>query len=355
MDIDSGSVTVTEQITHVAIYSALALCLMVLLLILQVIFLRIRFLSSRKQRNQILKKWRPKLTQVMLGDSFDTQVLPRKEICVFLEEWNRMFGSIRGDNLTPLKKLAYRFRINYFARNMLKTRRLGNRLLAIVTIGNMQEYAAWDDLIELLADPHPIVSITAARALMWIDSKHAVEHIMPMILKRNDWTWSNVAHVLRQASPLHVCEHLATLATNAPTDKQPGLLRYLESTHCLQLTTVINEILSTTKDDRVASVCLHIISDPGSLKDIRKYISHERWHVRMHAASALGRLGDEKDLMTLLNMTEDKNWWVRYRSAQAIFNLPNINIDNIRKYRDNKEDKYARDILTHVLAEIEPS
>lgn len=353
MDIDSGSVTATEQITHVAIYSAIALCLMVLLLIIQVTFLRIRNISSRKQRTTILKKWRPTLTQVMLGDNSGIHMLPRKETCVFLEEWNRMFGSVRGDNLTPLKKMANRFRIDYFARSMLKTRRLRNRLLAIVTLGNMQEYSAWDDLKDLLFDPHPVVSITAARALIRIDSKHAIEHIMPMILKRDDWTWSNVAHVLKQASPLEVCSHLAQLAADAPVDKQPGILRYLESTQCLQLTTVIKEILSTTKDDRVASVCLHIISDPGSLKDIRKYISHERWHVRMHAASALGRLGDQGDLITLLNMTEDESWWVRYRAAQAIFNLPKLNLDDIKKHRDNKKDKYARDILTHVIAEIE--
>lgn len=353
MDIDSGSVTVTEQITNVAIYSAIALCLMVLLLIMQVTFLRIRNISSRKQRTAILKKWRPTLTQVMLGDDLDRHILPRNETCVFIEEWNRMFGSVRGENLTPLKKIANRFRVDYFARSLLRTRRLRNRLLAIITLGNMQEYSAWDDLKELLADPHPIVSITAARALIHIDSKHAIEHIVPLILKRDDWTWSNVAHLLRQASPLEVCSHLAQLATDAPIDKQPGILRYLESTQCLQFTTVIKEILSTTKDDRVASVCLHIISDPAALKDIRRYISHERWHVRMHAASALGRLGDQGDLMTLLEMTEDESWWVRYRAAQAIFNLPKINIDDIKKYRDDKKDKYARDILTHVFAEIE--
>ena len=353
MAIESGSVTVTEQITNVAIYSAIGLCLIVLLLIIQVIFLRIRFLSLDKQHNHLVKKWRPKLTQVLLGDNSTAQVLPRKETCMFIEEWNRMFVSIRGDNLTPLKKLAARFKINYFARNMLKKSRLRNRLLAIVTLGNMQEYSAWDDLIELLNDPHPVISLTAARALIQIDSKHAVEHIIPIILKHDDWTWSNVANILRQANPLHICEQLTTLAASAPVDKQPGLLRYLESTHCLQLTNVVNEILSTTKDDRVASVCLHIISDPSSLNDIRKYTSHQRWHVRMHAASALGRLGSQKDLITLLNMTEDENWWVRYRAAQAIVQLPKLDLDNIKKLRDNKKDKYARDILTHVLAETE--
>jgi len=326
---------------------------MVFLLILQVTYLRIRNLSSLKYRAILRNKWRPTLTQVMMGDNSGVHTLPHKETCAFIDEWNRMFGSVRGDNLIPLKKMAVRFRIDYFARNMLHTRRIRDLLLAIITLGNMQEYSAWDDLKALLSDRHPIISLTSARALIQIDPKHAIECIVPMILKRDDWTWSNVAHVLRQANPLQVCDPLAQLAAIAPVDKQPGILRYLESTQCLQLTPVIKEILSTTKDDRVASVCLHIISDPASLKDVRNYISHERWHVRMHAASALGRLGNLEDMTTLLNMTEDENWWVRYRAAQAVFNLPKLNIDTIKKYMDNTKDKYARDILTHVLAEIE--
>jgi len=353
MDIDSASVIVTEQITDIAIYSVIGLSLMVLALIIQVVFLRLRYLSLDKQHVHSVKKWRPILTQVLLGDSTDTPILLRRETCMFIEEWNRMFVSLRGDNLTPLQKLATRFRINYFAHNMLKKGRLRNRLLAIVTLGNMQEYSAWDDLIELLNDPNSVISLTAARALIQIDSEHAVEHIIPMILKHDDWTWSNVANILRQANPLHICEHLAKLAASAPVDKQPGLLRYLEATHCLQLTNVIHEILSATKDDRVASICLHIISDPAALNEVRKYTSHQRWHVRMHAASALGRLGSQEDLLTLLELTADENWWVRYRSAQAITKLPKLSLADLKELRDKQKDKYARDILTHVLAETE--
>lgn len=353
MDINLASVTVTEQITHVAIYSAIFLFVMVILLILQVIYLRIRFLYTGKRRSYLLKKWRPKITQVMLGDNSDIPVLPRNEVCVFLEEWNRMFGTIRGNNLLSLKNMAIKFKIHYFAINMLKTTRLHDKLFAIITLGHMQEYSAWDELIKLLDDESSVVSITAARALMWIDSKHAVDFIMPKIIKRDDWTWSNVAHVLRQANPIQVCEHLANLAVDATVETQPELLRYLESTHCLQLTNVINDILSTTDDDRVASVCLHIIRDPNSLITVRKYISHPRWHVRMHAASALGRLGGESDIKLLLNMVEDKNWWVRYRAAQAIINLPQQTIETLKKIRNSQKDKYAKDILTHVIAEVE--
>lgn len=353
MDIDLASVIVTDQITQFAIYAAIGVFTLVILLIIQVIILRMRFLSNHKQRTLLVEKWRPKLTQIIMGESADVSILPPNETCIFLEEWNRMFGTIRGENLASLIKLASRFHINYFALNMLKTHSLHDRLLAIITLGHMKEYSARDVLIKLLDDQHPVISITAARALMWIDSKQAIELIIPKILNRDDWTWANVAHVLRQANPLLICEELSKLVVEAPVTKQPSILRYLETSNCLQFTTIVSDILNTTKDDRVASVCLHITTDPASIEKIRTYTSHERWHVRMHAASAVGRLGNKEDIKILLDMIEDDNWWVRYRAAQAILKLPGQDINSIKKNIDLKKDKFSQDILTHVLAESE--
>lgn len=353
MDIDSASVTVTDQVTQLALYAAIGVFFLVLLLILQVIIMRYRFLSSRKQRYQLLKKWRPQLTHMLLIENASMPLLPRKETHVFLEEWNRMFGTVRGENLERMVKLAQHLRIDLFARRMLKTRRMRNRLFAIITLGHMREFAVWDEMVELLQHPHPVLSITAARALMWIDAKNAVDIIFPQILKRNDWPWSNVAHVLKQASPQLVCEKLAQLAATAPPDRQPGLLRYLETTRCLQLTKTITEVLQTTEDDRVSSVCLHIIADPDALPVIRKFILHPRWHVRMHAASALGRFGQDEDIQTLLKMTEDENWWVRYRAAQAIVKIPGQTSETLNTLRNQQQDKYARDILMQVIAEVQ--
>lgn len=353
MVIDLDSAIATEQVVQVAAYAAAGIFLLVLLLSFQVFIMRIRFLSNRKRRYRLLKKWRPELTHMLLGGKSDMPVLPRRETCVFLEEWNRMFGAIRGEHLEPLIKLAHHLRIDLFARRMLKTRSMRNRLLAIMTLGHMREFAAWDELVELLQHPHPIISINAARALMWIDAKHAVDIIMPLILQRNDWPWSNVAHVLKQANPQLVCEKLSQLASIAPPDRQPGLLRYLETTRCLQLTKTITDVLRTTEDDRVSSVCLHIIADPDALPIIRKFVIHPRWHVRMHAATALGRFGEQDDIQILLKMAEDQNWWVRYRAAQAIVKIPSQTNESLCMLRDQHQDKYARDILTQVIAEVQ--
>lgn len=355
MVINLASVIVTDQITQIALYAAMGLFLFVLLLIIQIFILRLRFLYNFKRHSHLIKKWRPLLTETILFEKSAIPVIPRhlpqQEISVFLEEWNRMFGTIRGTQLEPLIKLSHKLNIDRYARRMLKKRNIRHKLLAVMTLGHMREFSAWDELVELLQHPHTILSITAARALMWIDAKHAIDIIIPVILERTDWPWSNVAHVLKQANSQLVCEKLSLVVNEATVERQPGLLRFLETTHCQQLTNTVTKILQTTEDDRVASVCLHIITDPAALSIIRKYISHPRWHVRMHAATALGRFAEKTDLNNLLKMAADQNWWVRYRAAQAITKIPGQTTELINELRDQHQDKFARDILTQVIAE----
>lgn len=317
--------------------------------------MRLRYISNRNKRYRLLKKWRPEITGMLLTGETKMSVLPAQETLIFLEEWNRMFGTIRGQNLRALIKLAQHLQVDRFSRKMLKSRRMRDRLFAIITLGHMREYSAWDEIAQLLHHPHSILSLTAARALMWINPKDAIEIIIPLITTRSDWPWANVAHVLKQAPPLQLCERLSQEVLTVPVERQAGLLRYMEASRCLQAPKFITTILSTTNDDHVLSVCLHIIADPDSLQIIRQFVTHSRWHIRMHAAVALGRLGENDDIPMLLEMTADNNWWVRYRAAQALALIPGQNADSLMLLREQQKDGFARDILNHVIAEVQAS
>lgn len=314
--------------------------------------MRIRDIAKQKKRNQLLNKWRPAITHVLLDGTSDMPTLPANETGMFLEEWNRMFGAVRGDNLESLIKLAHSFRIDLYAQKKLKARGMREPLFAIITLGRMRDQTAWDKLVTLLEHPNLVLSLTSAQALMWINAKNAVDIIVPLILKRTDWPWAKVAHVLKQAPPLMLCEKLTTAIQNASSEQQVGLLRYMESSHCLQAPALLKNILLTTNDDRVTSVCLHIITDPDSVKIVRSFVSHPRWHVRMHAATALGRVGTTEDIALLLALIKDESWWVRYRAAQALVTIPGQNSASLTALRDQQTDKYARDILSQVIAEI---
>ena len=262
-----------------------------------------------------------------------------------------MFGTVKGDCLDNLIALAKALELDTHARLLIHKRNIKNRLLAILTLGHMREKSAWDDLCELLENRNPFVSISAARSLIQIDDEKAISLVIQAILKRDDWPWPNIAHSLKQARSSVVCESIAGVIKDAPAKSQNALLRHMETNNCQQHSSAIIDVLEITSDDQVASTCLHIVNSPRALPSIRKYLDSPRWHVRMHAATALGRLGNQSDIDSLLKLTSDPEWWVRYRAAQGLLNLPSMTVEKAQALIEEIDDRYARDIIKHVIAE----
>jgi HEAT repeat protein len=66
-------------------------------------------------------------------------------------------------------------------------------------------------------------------------------------------------------------------------------------------------------------------------------------------------MGTEDDVEPLTRLLVDKEWWVRYRAAQALAGLPFLDMTTLRKLTEDQKDRYARDILAQALAEKEMS
>jgi HEAT repeat protein len=73
--------------------------------------------------------------------------------------------------------------------------------------------------------------------------------------------------------------------------------------------------------------------------------------VRAHAAACLGKAGMKEDEEKLVALLNDAEWWVRYRAAQAIVNMPFSSVERIHELMGALNDRYARDILTQAVAE----
>ena len=58
-----------------------------------------------------------------------------------------------------------------------------------------------------------------------------------------------------------------------------------------------------------------------------------------------------EDCALLLGLMADSNWWVRYRAAQALLGMPRMGADDVVQLSRTVGDRYARDMLDHVLAE----
>jgi len=87
------------------------------------------------------------------------------------------------------------------------------------------------------------------------------------------------------------------------------------------------------------------------LSEVRTLLGHEDWQGRVQAARALGRVGERSDAARLTRLLGDPQWWVRYRAAQALRELPLLAQADLDAVRASLTDRFALDMLDQVLAE----
>jgi hypothetical protein len=116
---------------------------------------------------------------------------------------------------------------------------------------------------------------------------------------------------------------------------------------------LIRELIQNSSDVEVLSACLHIVKDPLLLRRIRELTTHKTWFVRALAATAIGRMGSEDDIPTLMILLSDSKWWVRYRAAEAITSLPFITLIQVKKVKIAVNDKFGKEMMAQVIAEKE--
>jgi HEAT repeat protein len=71
----------------------------------------------------------------------------------------------------------------------------------------------------------------------------------------------------------------------------------------------------------------------------------------VQAVKALGRIGERADTARLAHLLADREWWVRYRAAQALVELPWLKRADLDALHATLDDRYAADMLAQVMAE----
>lgn len=324
---------------------------LVLLLTIQVIGYRVKLILLNKRKEYLKQVWRPFINQAMHGGKPALLMIKNRDIYHILEEVNYVFSIIKGNETEALRKACHDLELHVKLFKLLKSNNIRKKLYALITLGNLHHYMAWDQIKNNLNHKQTIISLTAAKSLIQIDPEKALVLILPLILTRNDWPWANMAHMLKTAGASRVCKPLSEMIQTMPVALQASFLRLFEIIQCDAISPITRTILEQTDDDKVASVCLHISQDPAIVPLARQYSTHKRWHVRMHAASALGRFGGENEIEILVELLKDREWWVRYRSAQAMTSMPFLTIERLMSIRDSINDRYAKDMLGQVITE----
>jgi HEAT repeat protein len=348
--------------------AAILLFALALLLLVVVLLMRGALLLRERRRKKFLAVWQPILVNAVDIATSDLPRLARRDLPEFLLLWNHLQESLLDESKDHLNQIGKALSIERAALRLLRRGNLRERLLAIVTLGQMRERAAWDQLLTLAHREGVLLSIAAARALVMIDPTKAVPELIPLLLTRADWPASRVANMLRIAGADVISDQIANAAlksalekseANANGDGQPAtndparVVGYLELAYNVAALPVARAIAELSQDPEVLAACLRLLNSAEDLPMVRECLSHEDSRVRVQAAAALGRLGEDDDEERLVPLLSDREWWVRYRAAQALSRLPHMREPKLKTIQAAQSNPFARDILAQVMAEVQ--
>jgi hypothetical protein len=322
------------------------------------VLLAFAFLSlqaSRKRSSQeelaFLTLWRP----LLLGAfrSVVPAVLPVLEAThrlYFLKLWNQLMRDSDDPAAARLSGIAHAVGCASFCRRYLRNGNRIERLLATLTLGQLRDQDAWEALVNLSMADDSLTSLHAFHALVRIDAEAAAQQLTPLMLARNDWPVAQLAAILQAAQGAFLYPLIEAIQETRASHMR-RTLRLVEALHFALPQASIQQLLDTADSKDVLIGTLRIINDAGLLPQARTYLKHEDWRVRVQTAKLLGRIGEHADVNRLIPLLADAEWWVRYRTAQALAGMPFFSRTELELLRNNLSDRFARDMLGQVLAE----
>lgn len=336
--------------------SAIALCGIVLLLFISILLFRRNRLASQRRHQRITQEWGPLLTQCLEGSHPPLPALTRRDHIDFLYLWNQSAEFLPETLMAPLVRIAQTVGSPHRATELLQSGLLSQRILAVVTLGRLQERSAWAPLSTLLTHHNSFLAFGAAQALLRIDANAALPLLIPILGQRTDWSPIKIVSMLQTAGQDLASEVLVKAAIQGHPDLSPRLIRYLPVTKSRKGLPILRRFLQDElPSTNMLAASLFVFGefrDPADLPLVRQHLTHSAWYVRVQAATALGKLGTVEDEDRLIALFNDDQWWVRYRAGEALVSLESMTEEKLMRLQESLTSPEAHEILAPILAKF---
>jgi len=309
--------------------------------------------------------WEPLLFAAANGEApAALPPLARRDRLPLLKLWCRISDYLTDDSQGGLNDIARRAGLERYVRRILKPGAVVLReptqveiILAIQAVRKLRIDAAWAEVAKLVRRGPPPLDRYAAQTLVALDARRAAADVVPVLDRQGRWARHLVEDLIDVGVTAAVTAY-ADLLGKVPESTVPGLALLLERCGRHEVAPAVRARLNRPdiRDPEAIAALLHalsIVGDPSDLALIRTFVAHAQGFVRMRAAQALGRCGAATEADALETLLCDSNWHTRYHAARAIVAVPALGADHLAKLRDTCTDRFARDIATHVLAELE--
>jgi HEAT repeat protein len=322
-------------------------------LALQLLWMRRARIRRERRAERFLEAWRPLVFGAALGEEVSPPPLAAADETTFLLLWNQVQGGLRGPPRAGLNQLARAVGGRAVALRRLRDGDALDRILALRTLGYLGKPADFDRVLAFLDDRRTPLCLAAARALAHIDPARATDAIWARIRSRPDWPLAQLATALEEADTSRLAQALADSARHLPAPELHRLLPLVALLDGPSRDAIVTTVLSSAADPDALAGALRHVRGAALLPRVADLARHPAWPVRTQAAAALGRIGGPGERPALVRMLSDREWWVRYRAAQALLSGRLGGREEIAALARELGDRFARDIVAHVLAETQ--
>ena len=349
---------------RLAVYSALALALLTLVVMSQVLVLS--ELASRREvrRQAFITAWRPHLAawSMQAGDSA-LPAPPRghRERLWFLLLWSRMQRQLRGTAQQRLNVLLERLGMLDAVLGLLQSRAVHRRLVALSCLRYLADDAHWAAVSPLLESRNATVSLAAAQTLVAMDPRRAMRRVLPLVESRPEWALPRLEALCQQAGREAVTDPLLA-ALHAPSGSEGRAVALLAwagpSKAAPWARAFLGGVLAADEwdggDDEArcaALLSLGELRDPRDRELLLAHFDSQVPAVRLAALAALRRQAGVADAERLTPLLADANWWVRQAAADALVALPGMDRATLEALHKGLNDRYGQDALRRAMAE----
>ena len=342
---------------HIALVLGIVCLISAALIFVLVYGLRLRSLSQLKKQAYFQALWGDVFEACFWGEApRELPTLPSWHRIRFIRLWNHYQSVMEGESRGRLNRLAFRLGLDKHLKPLVNSHHLPTKLEAITMVGYLRLKVFWSPVVKACLSHNTYVSLVAAQSLVLMDPAKALSQvILPMMIKRKDWPTTRLGLILARSGVDVLSKPLAMAIRHAPASQLPRLIGYLELIDRDSAYPVLIKHLKQSRDEEVLAQCLHVLSlyeHPADASVFRLFVKHPNWHVRIKAMVGLGKTGQDRDANVLIPQLGHAQWWVRYRAAKALTELPAMTEQRLKRVRDTQvTDRYGKDILTQVMAE----
>ena len=348
------SVIPTDVVVRTALFAGLALLTLATAILMQVLAMGLRARLDKRRQRRFVNTWRPIMAGATIGEI--PEQLPAihwKDRLRFLLLWNRIQQNVRGPATKLLNQLLVRTGMDGAARLYLDAGSPSARMIGITTLRYLAPPDAHERLVLLAQEAPAPVALAAARTLVMIDAQKNLPELIPIMLRRRDWTESRCLDICRTAGTESATANLLPVFRKADDKDRTRLLPLLECVHVRDRAAAMRDFLDVHPDDGNTATALDLLAvarRPEDIDRMRALLDHQQAHVRTIAAWFVGVLGHgEEDLHRLEILLGDHDWHVRQSAAAAIVVLHDVPRSRIEDLAHTLTDRYGQQALQRAL------